>query len=257
MEVVMRVVGIIQARMGSSRFPGKVMMPLGSKIVIDHVVSRLSESKKIDLVVVATSLQPQDDIIENWCHDNEIQVFRGAEQDVLDRYQKASEFYNADVVVRITADCPFIDPEVVDKVIEGFFKGGYDAFGLGGDFPDGLDCQVFSKHALQKAWSEATLLSDREHVGSYIENTNPSGFNSGSVELFEGLGFHRWTLDEDADYIFLTKLIDRVVHYNKDFRTADLLLCLEEYPDLLSINSSINRNEGYWSMRGDEKEIPS
>lgn len=253
----MKVVGIIQARMGSSRFPGKVMMPLGSKIVIDHVVSRLGESTKIDLVVVATTLQPEDDVIENWCHENEVQVFRGAEHDVLDRYQKASEFYSADVIVRITADCPFIDPEIVDKVIEGFTNGGYDAFGLGGDFPDGLDCQVFTKHALQKAWSEATLLSDREHVGSYIENTNPSGFNLGSVELFEGLGFHRWTLDEEADYIFLTKLVDKVVLYNEDFRTGDLLRCLEKNPDLLSINSSINRNEGYWSTRGDEEEILS
>jgi spore coat polysaccharide biosynthesis protein SpsF len=257
MELDMKVVGIIQARMGSNRLPGKVMMPLGPKTAIDHVVSRLKQAKNVDLVVVATSDSNEDDILVSWCSDNNIEVFRGSETDVLDRYHAAAISYKADVIVRITADCPLIDPDIVDEVIDGFFKGGFDGFGLTGGFPDGLDCQVFSFAAIDKAWKEATLLSDREHVGSYIENTNPSAFNTGTVELINRLGFHRWTLDEKEDYIFLNKLLTGVTAANANFRTQDVLDYLLKNPSLMGINSHIKRNESYWKMRNNEKKILS
>lgn len=250
----MKIVAIVQARMTSSRLPGKVMMKLGEKITIDHVVSRLKQSKNINQLIVATSSNKEDDLLELWCKENEVLCFRGSENDVLDRYYMAASKYNADIIVRITADCPLIDPEIVDKVIDAFFKDEYDGFGLSGGFPDGLDCQVFTYLAIEKAWKEATLPSDREHVGSYIENTNPSAFKLGSIELLNGLESHRWTLDEKKDYIFLNSLLKQM-HNIKNFRTQDVLNYLYKNPDLSHINSSIIRNEGYWSQRNDEENI--
>lgn len=248
----MKIVGIIQARINSSRLPRKVMLKLGPKIVLDHVVSRLRECKLLNKVVVATSITKNDDEIAHWCKQNKTLAFRGSEHDVLDRYYRAMKTYKADIVVRITADCPLIDPDIVDQVIEGFLDGNYDGYALGGNFPDGLDCQVFSMNAIEKAWEEARMPSDREHVGSYIENTNPSSFNLGTLELFDNLQFHRWTLDEQKDYEFLEKVITKVYAENKKFRTKDILNFLSKHPELININNNIERNEGYWNQRNNE-----
>ena len=248
----MKIVGIIQARINSSRLPRKVMLKLGPKIVLDHVVSRLKECKTLNEVVVATSINKIDDEIVSWCSQNKTLVFRGSENDVLDRYWKAMNFYNADVVVRITADCPLIDPEIVDQVVKGFLDGNYDGYALGGNFPDGLDCQVFSLNAITKAWNEATMPSDREHVGSYIENTNPSAFNLGTLELFNNLESHRWTLDEQNDYDFLKKVVSGLYVEKSNFRTQDILKFLSKHPELININNNIKRNEGYWKQRNNE-----
>ena len=251
----MSVVAIVQARMGARRLPGKVMMQLGSKPVIEHVVVRLQRAQLVDRIVVATTDCQRDKVIASWCKTKGIDLFCGSEDDVLDRYYNAARDFDAKVIVRVTADCPLIDPEVVDKVIEGFFAENFDAFGLSGEFPDGLDCQVFTFEAIQKAWKEATLASDREHVGSYIEITNSSRFKVGGIEVFKGLGSHRWTLDEPEDYIFLNAIVENLYKKNRDFRTSDVLNYLEENPDLKKINSGFIRNESYWSMRENEKKV--
>jgi len=240
----MTVVAIVQARMSSSRLPGKVLLPLSDKPVLEHVFERLSYCKKIDKIVVATSNYESDNPIVDFCNKKKISFFRGSLNDVLDRYYKSAIFYNADTIVRITADCPVIDPVIVDAVISGFLSGEFDYYGLGGEFPDGLDCTVFSFNAIEKAWKEAKLKSDREHVGPYIEN-NPNIFRSGTLDFFKGLSHHRWTLDEPHDYKLLSIIFENLYREKSPFLTHEILQFIQNNPDLSLINSQIIRNEGY------------
>lgn len=244
---------IIQARMNSSRLPGKVMMKLGNKLVIERIVSRLSKSKSLDFISVATSTEPSDDILYHWCTENKINCFRGSENDVLDRYKKAMEFYGLGAVVRITGDCPLIDPMVVDALVQIYQLGLYDCVCLAGGFPDGLDCQIFSYSSILDAWTNAKLPSDREHVGSYIENTNASKFKLLAVEIFKDLNHHRWTIDEKADLKFLQNLIKILDEENTEVTTKAILECIRKNPKISCINSHIPRNEGYRRMRESEK----
>jgi len=143
-----KVVAIIQARMSSSRLPGKVLMPLANKPVLAHIVERLSYCKMIEKIVVATTDEVSDDLVANYCANNNIDCYRGSLEDVLDRYYQTAKIHHADPIVRITGDCPVIDPVVVDAVITGYLSGECDFYGLGGEFPDGLDCTIFSFSAI-------------------------------------------------------------------------------------------------------------
>ena len=146
--------------------------------------------------------------------------------------------------MRVTADCPVIDPEIVDEVINGYLSGDFDLFSLGGEFPDGLDCQVFKFSALKKSWMNATSKVDQEHVGTFIEKTNPQDFKIGILKKFKKLGHHRWTLDEKEDYLFLTNIFNKLYSSNI-FLTSDILNLLKREPNLMKINNDIVRNEGY------------
>jgi spore coat polysaccharide biosynthesis protein SpsF (cytidylyltransferase family) len=240
----MKVVSIIQARMSSTRLPGKVLMPLAGKPVLAHVVDRVRACKTIDKVVVATSTDPSDDAIEAWCQTAGVPCYRGSLHDVLDRYYQAGLLHGADAVVRITADCPALDPTLVDEVVQGFVDGGYEFYGLAGEFPDGLDCTVFAFSALARAWREARLPSEREHVGPYIENHSEL-FKSGGLKKFAGLSHHRWTLDEPRDYEFLQAIFARLHREDSPFSAFELLALLDNEPELMRLNGNIVRNEGY------------
>ena len=240
----MRVVAIVQARMNSSRLPGKVLKLLAGKPVLKHIHERLSKCRLIDEIVFATSEEISDNPIGDFCINQNISSFRGSLDDVLDRFYKTAQQFHADVIVRITGDCPIIDPIVVDAVISGFLVGQYDCYGLGGDFPDGLDCTAFSFKAIEKSWLEASLPSEREHVGPFIEN-NPEMFKNGFLELFAELGSHRWTLDEPEDFELLSLIFDELYKPGRIFYTQDVLQLLISRPELKKINSAIVRNEGY------------
>jgi spore coat polysaccharide biosynthesis protein SpsF len=240
----MKVVSIIQARMSSTRLPGKVLMPLAGRPVLNHVIDRVRACKTIDELVVATSTDPSDDAIEAWCHTAAVPCYRGSLHDVLDRYYQAGLLYDADAVVRVTADCPALDPTIVDEVVQGFVGGGYEFYGLAGEFPDGLDCTVFAFSALARAWREARLPSEREHVGPYIEN-HPELFKSGGLKKFTGLSHHRWTLDEPRDYEFLQAVFPRLHREDSPFLAFELLELLDKEPELMQLNGNIVRNEGY------------
>lgn len=240
----MKVIAIIQARMSSRRLPGKVLMNLAGKPVLQHVIERLNYCKTFKEIIVATSIDKSDDEIENFCQENKINIFRGSLNDVLDRFYQAGKLYGADAILRITADCPVIDPEVVDVVVKNFKKNNSDLCGLSGSFPDGLDCSVFAFSAIEKAWSEAKLKSEREHVGPYIEK-HPNIFRILPIEIFQDLGDHRWTLDEQRDYDFLIEVYDELYMENKIFYTRDILNLLSKKPHLSRINAKIIRNEGY------------
>jgi spore coat polysaccharide biosynthesis protein SpsF len=240
----MNIVAIIQARMSSTRLPGKVIKPLADRPVIWHVVNRIRRCSSVTKVVVATSIDDSDDCIYEWCKAECILCHRGSLDDVLDRYYQTAVKYNADLVVRITADCPVIDTDIVDDVVKGFSDGDYDLYGLSGEFPDGLDCTVIAFNALKRAWKEAKLVSEREHVGSYVEN-HPELFKIGGYKKFTGLGHHRWTLDEPRDYEFLKEIFKKLYSQNNFFSSEDILALLLKEPDLMAINGSIIRNEGY------------
>ncbi|MDT7041853.1 glycosyltransferase family protein [Candidatus Nitronereus thalassa] len=239
-----RPVAIVQARMGSTRLPGKVMRLLIGKPVLWHVVDRLRFCKQLGSIVVATTTAPEDDAIEEWCFAHWVRCFRGSENDVLDRYYQAASFYQASSVLRITADCPAIDPEVVDELIEEFEKHTYDICGLSGSFPDGLDCEVMDFCSLERAWKEAELASEREHVTPYL-HAHPELFRAGKFERFFNLAHHRWTLDEEADLRFLERVFHRLYQEDRPFVASDVLALLEREPELMSINQGIVRNEGY------------
>ena len=230
--------------MSSTRLPGKVLMPLAGKPVLWHVVKRIRACQTIAEVVVATSTGTTDDAIESWCQSADVSCYRGSLNDVLDRYYQAGLLHAADVVVRITADCPVVDPTIVDEVVRGFLAGGYEFYGLAGEFPDGLDCTVFAFSALASAWREASLPSEREHVGPYIEK-HPEIFKSGSLKKFSGLSHYRWTLDEPRDYEFLQRVFSRLYRQDQIFLASDVLTLLETEPELMQLNSDIVRNEGY------------
>lgn len=249
----MKVAAIIQARMSSTRLPGKVLMSLAGQPVLAHVINRIGHCQTIGQTIVATSIDPSDDAIEAWCGAHGVTCQRGSLNDVLDRYYQVAKTHAVDVIVRITADCPAIDPTVVDEVVGGFLGGGYEFFGLAGEFPDGLDCTVFAFSAIERAWREARFPSEREHVGPYIEK-HPELFKSGALRKFEGLSHHRWTLDEPRDYEFLKIVFQQLADKPQPFLAADVLDLLARQPELAQINSQIIRNEGYLKSLQSEKD---
>lgn len=252
----MNVVAIVQARMGSTRLPGKVLMPLAGRPVLAHVVQRLRACRSLHGIAVATSTDASDDPIAHWCDAHGVRCVRGSLHDVLDRYHQAASALGADAVVRITADCPALDPAIVDEVVRGFVAGDYDFYALLGEFPDGLDCSVFAARALARAWREATLPSQREHVGPYIEH-QPQLFRNGGLYKFQGLGHLRWTLDEPRDLVFLQQVFERLDRGPDapPFGAADVLALLAREPMLCAINAEIVRNAGYLKSLQDDAAL--
>ena len=247
-------IAIIQARMSSRRLPGKVLLPLAGQPIITQIVRRLRACRTLEQIILATSINAEDDPIESLCSQIDIPCFRGSLNDVLDRYYQAAKIYGAKTIVRITADCPVIDPVVVDAVVTACLAGDYDYFGHAGKFPDGLDVEVFKFDALEKAWREAKLASEREHVGPYLSK-NPELFKCGSLVIFNELEHHRWTVDEPCDYELLKIIYDKLDRPNHIFLTNEILQLFKEHPDLLKINSTIIRNAGYEKSLQEDKLI--
>ncbi len=241
----MRIVVVIQARMGSTRLPGKVMLDLAGKPVVQRVYERACRISGVDEVVIATTTARRDDELAEFCSSKGFPVYRGSEEDVLDRYYRAAKLYSADAIVRITADCPLIAPIEVDKVIDLFVKGGFDYVSNNQPpmLPVGLDASIGSFAAYERSWYEAKLKSEREHVTQYIRK-HPELFKIGSVTYSNDYSHHRWTLDEQEDYEFLSKVYDKLAEKNLYGHFEDVLMVLEENPDLPSINSRFGRYEG-------------
>lgn len=247
---------IIQARMSSSRLPGKSMIKICEKPVIEHIFNRVQSCNLVNKVILATSDDPSDDVLYNWSQTNRVNCYRGSLSDVLDRFYKAAILHEVDTVVRITGDCPLIDPGIIDEVIMGFYQGNYDLYSLGGSFPDGLDCQVFSvKSALEVAWKNAKLISEREHVCPYIEN-NPELFKLGFLSKFSDRSSIRITLDQSEDLKLINKIYEHLYYSDPLFDINSTLQFLDDHPEFCNINSGIVRNEGYYkSLTKDFKKI--
>ena len=248
---------MIQARMGSSRLPGKVMKEVVGKPLLEHIIDRLKFCEKIDEIIVITSLEPQNEPIIRLCEKLNIDYFIGDEKDVLDRYYQASIRFNLnenDSILRITADCPLIDPKIVDEVIIKHLDKDYDytTNTLIRTYPDGLDCEVFTLPILKEMWIKAKLKSEREHVTLYIKN-NPDNYNLGNLEQDRDLSDLRWTVDEKEDFILIKNIYESLYDYKKIFLMNDILELLDNNPSLLKINDMYERNEGLMkSLKEDE-----
>jgi spore coat polysaccharide biosynthesis protein SpsF len=245
-EIKVKILCVVQARYSSTRLPGKVLMPLGGKPDIEQVFNQVSFSKHISKTILATSSDKSDEKLVEWAINNNVEFYRGSLDDVLDRYFQAAKQYNPEIVVRVTGDCPLIDPEVLDRTIEYFDVNNYDYVSNGNPptFPDGLDTEVFKYYTLKDAWKNAKLCSEREHVTPYIRN-NDNKFKIGNYKNSVDLSKYRWTLDNKEDYEFLSKIFALLSNENSYIKYKDVLKLLDENPELIKINSHIKRNEGY------------
>ncbi|MBI9074769.1 MAG: aminotransferase class III-fold pyridoxal phosphate-dependent enzyme [Desulfatibacillum sp.] len=250
------ILGIIQARMGSTRLPGKVLADIGGRPMLMHVVDRLQRATLVNKVMVATSQESGDDPLAALCIKQGIACYRGSETDVLDRFYKAARQYKARAVVRVTGDCPCLDPGVVDRVVEAFQKSGcdYAANILVYTYPDGLDVEVFSMQALETAWKMARLPADREHVTPYMRTSE--AFSRVNVENEHKLPFKelRLTVDEPKDLEFVRELYVRLG--DSGFGLAQVLDLLQKEPQLMDINAGNIRNEGFYKSLFKEDPMP-
>ena len=240
-------VAIVQARMGSSRLSGKVMCEILGKPMLWHIIDRLKRSKMIEKIVIATTNEQTDKPILELAQELGVDSFAGNEDDVLDRYYQAAKQYAAKTIVRITGDCPLIDPRVIERVIQRYSKGDCDYAAntlKRRTYPDGLDVEVFSYAALEKAWKEARWASERDHVAPYIWK-NPDKFRLTNVENEVNLSHLRWCVDEARDLQFVREVYAKLHKEGEIFHMEDILVLLEKHPQLMKINQGITTNQGY------------
>lgn len=238
-----KVAAIIQARMGSSRLPGKVLKNLSGKAMLAHVYDRIRISRLVDQIIVATTDDESDDQIAQFCEENKMAYFRGHQFDVLDRFYQASLAFNVDIIVRITADCPLLDPTLMDDVIQSFFDQDVD-FATNRlpppwkrSYPIGLDVEVCSFVALEKAWKEATLAYEREHVLPYLYD-QPERFKTLLIHHDPDFGYKRWTVDTLQDLQLVEGIIDHF-HPNFEYSWKDVLNFLQNNPELEHLNQAV------------------
>lgn len=238
----MRSVVIVQARMGSSRLPGKVLLEVTGKSLLEIEIGRLHRSLLPDALCVATTDRPQDGTIEELCRKLGIPCYRGSEDDVLGRYYEAAKYMQADEIVRVTADCPLIDPEILDSVVRRRRETGadYASNTLKRTFPRGLDVECFTYAALESTYSEAELPWEREHATPFIYS-RPERFVLTNLESEKDESSHRWTVDTPEDFQLISLVLDRFSHDMSGFRYRDVLALLNDNPDWQKINAHIEQ----------------
>lgn len=245
------IVAIIQARMSSTRLPGKVLKKVQGTPLLKFQVDRIKKSSLLNEIVVATSLRVEDCVIEEFCYDNEIECFRGSEDDVLERYYKCAQKYDADTIVRLTADCPLSDPKVIDDAIRLFTyeQADYAANTVppeSSKFPDGSDVEVFTMEALSRAFREAKDSHDREHVTFYFWKYN-NGFKTVQLDYVRDYSKYRFTVDYPEDF----KVVEFVI---KELKNRNSFGHLEEIIEILDSNPEIKvKNSHYTFGLGWEK----
>jgi spore coat polysaccharide biosynthesis protein SpsF len=238
-----KTVAIVQARMKSSRLPNKVLLDLGGEPMLVRVVERTKRARTIDQVVVATTTDPSDDAIEQFCLSRQYPVYRGSQFDVLDRFYQAARMVEADVVVRLTADCPVIDTALIDQTVDEFRRGGWDFTATRlpppwkRTYPIGLDIEVCSFSGLARAWEEAALPFEREHVMPYFYDQE-GRFRIYILQHDPDYGSFRWTVDTPEDLELLRHIY---AHFKgrDDFIWQDVLALVQSYPELNSINAAV------------------
>ena len=257
------IVCIIQARMGSTRLPGKVMMRIREKPLLHYVINQVNQSKKLDNVIIATTTLAEDTQIVNYVNSLQENSFRGDAENVLNRYYECAKEYNADIIVRITADCPLIDPQIIDKCISKFQNSDFDYLSntikkendmwdyYHNGFPIGIALEVFTFNALKKAKNEAKKPSEKEHVSPYIVN-NSNLFKLGNIENDENQSDIRLTVDHQIDFDLIQIIIEHFKEYEY-FSMEQLVSFLNKNPQLKQMNSNISHYEGYLKSLKDDK----
>jgi spore coat polysaccharide biosynthesis protein SpsF len=242
----MKVVIIVQARMTSTRLPGKVLKKVLDKPLLEYQIERLRRVKLADEVVIATTINETDEPIVQLCNSLSIPYFRGSEEDVLSRYYETAKAHQADLIARVTSDCPLIDPEVIDQVMKLYIdhqtEYDYVSNSLERTYPRGMDTEVFSFKALQEAFLEATALPDREHVTPFIHR-QPQRYSLASVNYSENQSDHRWTVDTPEDFQLIKKIIEVIYPKLPDFTLRDCLNLLEKNPEWSTINAHVQQKK--------------
>lgn len=246
----MKTVAIIQARIGSTRLPGKVMKTLSGKTVLGHVISRVKACPLVDEVIVATTVSTKDDVIVAESARHGAMQFRGSEDNVLERYYLAAKQFNADIIVRVTSDCPLFDPELLSKMLSYFQKINatgrcidYLSNTLSRSFPRGLDAEIFTFDALQLATQEASQPFEMEHVTPYLYQ-HPEKFSLAEFRNETDLSHYRWTLDTEEDYGLLDAIFSALDGGNNSiFSTEAVLSFLKKRPELVAINAHIEQKK--------------
>ena len=239
-------ISIIQARMGSSRLPGKVLMKIGIRPILQWVAERVEKALLVDKVIVATSDNKQDDSIEQLCRRLGIDCFRGSEDNVLERYYEASKKYKADSIVRITSDCPLIDPEIIDEIIKVHFSHRNDCTMNDTDnsYSRGLDVEIFNFEALEKAYLNAKKNYQREHISPYIYE-HPEMFR---IERIEARGIfkrpeYRFCVDTRDDFELVNKIYQMLVNSKKHISARNIIELLDFHPELAVLNSHVRQKK--------------
>ncbi len=240
---MMKTVAIIQARMGSTRLPGKVMLEIAGRPMLDCVVSRVEKSRTIDDVLIATTTSDTEEPILELCERSNWDYYRGEEHDVLDRYYRAAMECGAETVVRVTSDCPLIDPGLIDKVVETYYSAEVDYASNNlppRTYPRGLDAEVMSFEVVKQAWKRDHNPDWREHVTPYIYR-NPDEFSLIAVRNDVDYSYHRWTVDTESDLELVRKIFG--VFQGLDFSWLDVVSLLEDNPKWLEINQDVKQKE--------------
>jgi len=252
----MKTVAIIQARVSSTRLARKVLLQVMGKPILHYIMERIRKAKFIEDMIIATSIKKEDLEIVKLVSSLGISVYCGSEEDVLDRYYQAARVFGIQHIVRITADCPLIDPSIIDNVIDLYFASGADYCSntLDLTFPDGEDAEVFSFDALSYAWQNAKLLSEREHVTPYIRK-HPDKFKLASFKNKIDLSGKRWTLDRKEDFKLIKIILESLYPLNPNFAMEDILKFLRQNPQIEDINKGILTNEGYLKSLAEDRVV--
>jgi len=246
---------IIQVRMSSSRLPGKALLPVLGRPLLSWVIKRVKLARTLDRIVVATTFEADDDAIVGLCDQEAAECFRGSKDDVVARFYQCAAPYSPLGVLRITADCPLIDPGIIDMVVSRFLStgGSLDLVSNDGDsYPDGLDAGIYSLRALEKIYREATLRSDREHITPYIWN-HPELFSVEVIPCSENLSRFRLTVDYEEDLQLVREVYAALYPSNPSFTWRDVIDFLIRRPEVYKLNSHYVRNEGYLESLNKDK----
>lgn len=240
----MKTVVVTQARMGSTRLPGKILKTVLGKTLLEYQIERLRRVKNADDVVVATTTVTQDDVLAQFCKERHITCFRGSEADVLSRYVGAAQASQADLIVRVTSDCPLIDPLLIDKTISLYREGSasYDYVSniLERTYPRGLDCEVFSRALLENCMTQDLTASEHEHVTAYIYR-HPEKYKLGSLRHTTDCSQHRWTVDTPEDFELIRRILEAVYPKQPNFGWLDCLQVVEQHPEWDNLNSHVKQ----------------
>ena len=239
------IVAVVQARMSSTRLPGKVLKEIMGKPLLAYMIERISPSKNVNGLIVATSQDPSDNPIADWCYENDINLFRGSLNDVLDRFYQCviNQTSVPDAIVRLTSDCPLHHYMIVDFAIARFLDGNLDYFtnSFSPKYEDGFDVEMFNFSVLQKAWKSASKASEREHVTLWIRNN--AGFKKGFKKYREQYKF-KLSVDSRDDFLLVEKIFKKLYNQDPLFTIDDVIFLLRQHPEYLKINKFSIINEG-------------
>jgi spore coat polysaccharide biosynthesis protein SpsF len=240
------IAAIIQARTGSTRLPNKIFKLIEGKPLIWHITERVKQAKLVDKIIIATTVNSMDDGVEQWCSENGVAVYRGSEDDVLNRYYEAAVQAKADVVIRITCDDPFKDPGVIDATVQYFLDNHFDFASNNNPptFPEGLDVEIMTFKTLETMEQNAATDFEREHVTQYVYK-NPAKFSVGNYQYEKNLSQLRWTIDTENDLQMARTVYNYLYPSEPFFTYKDILKLLEKHPEITEINQNEKRSALY------------